>query len=258
MEETYFRMDEGYQFGLGVFETIAVEKGVPILLNEHVNRLERSMEFFGICCQPEDGEERTPIQTRITKYLSGHPMEHSALKIMVSQKNTILTHRANPYTEERYKKGFDMDYSQVYRNETSSLVYHKTMNYGDCILEKRKATAMGLDELIFLNSKGQICEGTTTNIFFVKDGKIFTPHRNCGLLPGIMRDWVMQQKQVEELELYPAQVREFEECFVTNSLMGIMPVEKLGEQSFSKRSISAQLRRDYEKIQFAYSIQRNL
>lgn len=70
------------------------------------------------------------------------------------------------------------------RNETSPLVYHKTLNYGDCILEKRAAAAAGINEKVFVNTKGQISEGTVSNIFFVRKNMIYTPQLSCGLLPG--------------------------------------------------------------------------
>lgn len=230
-------LDEGYQFGIGLFETIAVEKGNPLLLEEHLGRLRKSMGFLGL--------KQSLAEREIAAYLAAHPMEHGVLKIMVSQDNLVFTSRQNPYTEEKYRKGFFMDYSQVLRNETSPLVYHKTMNYGDCILEKRKAAVRGLDELIFLNTRGEICEGTSTNVFFVKNECIYTPKLSCGMLPGIMRGFVCSRRQVEEKIIYPSDVKEYGECFVTNSLMGIMPVTRLGEKQFKKRDAADQLMREY-------------
>lgn len=230
-------LDDGYQFGIGLFETIAVEEGNPLLLEEHLKRLRTSMEFLGL--------RQNLAKEEIAAYLAAHPMAHGVLKIMVSQENVIFTSRQNPYAKEQYQKGFSMDYSRVLRNETSPLVYHKTMNYGDCILEKRKAAASGLDELLFLNTKGEICEGTSTNVFFVKKECICTPKLSCGMLPGIMRGFVCSQRQVEEKIIYPSDVKEYGECFVTNSLMGIMPVTRIGETQFKKRDAADQLMREY-------------
>ena len=168
-------------------------------------------------------------------------MMHCALKIMLSKENVVFSMRANPYTPERYEKGFLLDISSVKRNETSPLVYHKTMNYGDCILEKRNAMAAGMDERLFLNTKGQICEGTVSNIFFVKQGKLYTPEIRCGLLPGILREHICETQPVEETMIYPEELKEYEECFVTNSLMGIMPVRQIGEVSFSEEKITQTL-----------------
>lgn len=252
------RLDDGYQFGIGVFETIAVEQNIPLLLEEHLQRMEQSMHFLGIEwkrqgllaadtaggrdegaeLQSRRGQMQEDLAGQIRQYLEMHPLGHGALKLLVSEENTVLTHRPNPYTAARYEKGFRMDYSHILRNETSPFVFHKTLNYGDCILEKRNAAAKGLDELVFLNTKGQLCEGTTTNLFFVKKGKLYTPEKACGLLPGIMRDWVMRRKVVEETVILPEQIEAFDECFVTNSLMGVMPAVCLGKHEFGKRDMA--------------------
>jgi 4-amino-4-deoxychorismate lyase len=224
-------LDEGYQFGLGVFETIAVEHGNPLLLDWHLERLQTSAGFLRI--------DRTVSAKEVFQYLEGKETTHHALKIMLSGENKLFTLRENPYSAERLQKGFSLGYSTVYRNETSPLVCHKTMNYGDCILEKRRCLALGLDELIFRNSRGEICEGTATNLFFVRDGKLFTPSAACGLLPGVMRRFILEHFPVTEGRFTKDDICSAEECFVTNSLMGIMPVNELGEKTFQRGPVTA-------------------
>ena len=141
-----------------------------------------------------------------------------------------------------------MDFSSVRRNETSPLTAYKTLNYGDCILENRRAHGEGMNERIFLNTKGQISEGTVSNIFFVRNGKLYTPDLSCGLLPGILREYLCETENVEETVIYPAELGRYEECFVTNSLMGIMPVKQLGEWKSESREVTNQLLKKYECI----------
>lgn len=261
-------LDEGFQFGLGAFETIAVEAGKPIFLDKHLKRLERAAEFLYLGTLSERGitekqilrylEEQAQLPesranfANITQFSESREnfsdITHCALKIMLSKENVVFSMRANPYTPERYEKGFVLDISPVKRNETSSLVYHKTMNYGDCILEKRNATAAGVDERLFLNTKDQICEGTVSNIFFVKQGKLYTPDTRCGLLPGILREYICETQHVEEVIIYPENLKEYEECFVTNSLMGIMPVRQIEETSFMEEKVTQTLLAKYQKL----------
>ena len=119
----------------------------------------------------------------------------------------------------------------------SPLVYHKTFNYGDCVLEKRAAAAAGINEKIFINTKGQISEGTVCNVFFVRKNMIYTPQLSCGLLPGILREYIMERFQVTETIIYPDELMYYEECFVTNSLMGVMPVRQLGKATDKMRGL---------------------
>lgn len=218
-------LDKGYQFGLGLFETIAVEHNTPLLLSWHLERMRHSMEQLGIRQKVEE--------SHVHAWLLQHPGEHHALKIMASDENLILTIRPNPYTPKQIQTGFHLAYTGVYRNETSPLVRHKTLNYGDCILEKQRAGDLGADELIFCNSRGEICEGTATNIFFASRGQIYTPPVSSGLLPGIMRRFIMETYPVKEQVLGKEDALEMEECFVTNSLMGVMPVHTLEHKRYS-------------------------
>ncbi|MDO4453547.1 MAG: aminotransferase class IV [Eubacteriales bacterium] len=230
-------LDEGYQFGLGAFETIAVEDGIPVFLEWHLERLRRAMQFMGFW------HEISPEQVKQHAEKTGQ----TVLKLMVSKENLVFVTRKNHYTKEQYDRGFQMDFSPVRRNETSPLTYHKTMNYGDCILEKRRAVESGIDERIFLNTRGEICEGTTTNIFFRRAQKLYTPKKECGLLPGVMRRFVLSEAEVEESVIFPDQIKTFDECFVTNSLMGIMPVQSLDGHLFRERTMAYHLQSVYEK-----------
>lgn len=237
-------LDEGFQFGLGAFETIAVEQGKPLLLKRHLKRLERAAAFLGM----ENPKERGISEESATQYLreqkETHPGElwHGALKLVLSEKNALFQIRPSHYIPKMYEQGFTMDFSQVRRNETSPLVYHKTLNYGDCILEKRAAAARGMQECIFLNTRGEIAEGAVSNIFFIENGQIRTPKLSCGLLPGIMREYLLDTEEVQECVIKPEDLKHFEECFVTNSLMGIMPVRKLGEICFPQSEQTRALR----------------
>ncbi|KIR03265.1 Aminodeoxychorismate lyase [Lachnospiraceae bacterium TWA4] len=223
-----FNLDEGYFFGLGAFETIAVKNSKPILLDYHLERLKKAMKFFGI------EKELPPIE-----------FTNDVVKIVVSKENIVITTRENHYTEDDYQKGFRLDFSKVRRNETSSLVYHKTLNYGDNILEKRLATSRKIDEPIFLNTKGEIAEGACSNIFFVKGNKIYTPKTSCGLLEGTMRRYILEHYTVSECIIMPEEIGEFDEVFLTNALMGIMPVRQFEGYSYTNWTVTNQLRKEY-------------
>ena len=235
-------LDEGTAFGLGAFETIAVEEGRGVLLSKHLARLTRTARFLDLG-EPE-ARGLTPAWT--AEQLRLHCKPHSVCKILLTRENLVMQTRPNTYGPERYETGFRMDFSAVRRNETSPLVGHKTLNYGDCILEHRAAAAAGMDERIFLNTRGKLAEGTVSNLFLVSGGKLYTPSLDCGLLPGVLREYVCGRCPVEEGEFAPGELERFDECFVTNSLMGIMPVRQLGTRVFPRRETADRLRAVYE------------
>ena len=97
-----------------------------------------------------------------------------------------------------------------------------------------------------MNTKGQLCEGTVSNIFFVRKNKIYTPQLLCGLLPGILREYVLETSDVKETVIYPEELMYYDECFVTNSLMGIMPVRQIGSICFPRSTMAVEVRSLYE------------
>lgn len=241
--------DDGYWFGLGVFETIWVKQNTAVFLDEHLNRLKKSALFLGFLPDKTSASQWISIRKQeILDYLKENPTENGVLKLTLSDKNLSLTSRKNTYTKEQYEKGFALDYSKILRNETSPFTYMKTLNYADNILEKRLAKQRGYDEPIFLNTKGELSEGATTNLFFVSGKKLFTPALSCGLLDGILRQYLLINYQVEECIIKPEQVSDFDEMFVTNSLLGIMPICRLGEHKFTRRTITNQLMQTYSEI----------
>lgn len=237
--------DDGYCFGMGVFETISVEKGTPLFLNWHLERLEKGLGILGISnenfkCQVNEAE--------IRRFLEENQMEHGVLKIMVSERNILFTKRENPYDETSFEKGFRLDVSRVIRNETSPFTYIKSFHHGDNLLEKRRCKKAGYEETLFLNSQKQITETSASNIFFVKEGRLFTPKISCGLLDGIMRRYILEHYEVEETELYLEDLQQYEEAFLTNSLMWTMPVVSIGELKFPSRTFANKIRENILNI----------
>ncbi|WP_294401636.1 aminotransferase class IV [uncultured Clostridium sp.] len=219
--------DEGYSFGLGIFETMSVIDNHVVLLDYHMQRLEEGMKKLSINVKLTKDE--------IVNYAKDNPMKDGVIKVIISHKNIIWQCRDNNYTDEKYKKGFSVCMSSVIRNETSLFTYIKSLNYGDNIIEKRLAVQKGYDEPIFLNSKGQLTEGAVSNIFFIKDDVIFTPNLSCGMLNGTIRRYIVDKYEVVEKVIYPEEVVDFDEMFLSNSLMGIMPVHSFEGHKFKTR-----------------------
>lgn len=212
--------DDGFFFGIGAFETIALAAGRPLLLDAHLARLRRACAYFGMDIDA-DALARDVRERAAAPEMAGGRW---AGKLTVTPENQLITFRTNPYGPERYEQGFSLVTSPVRRNEGSPLTAMKTLCYADCILAKRAAQAAGFDEPVMLNNRGELAEGATTNLFLVLDGRVLTPPVESGLLPGVARAWVLEQREAEEAVLCSEDLERCEEAFVTNSLMGVMPV----------------------------------
>lgn len=233
--------DEGFYFGIGVFETIAVEEGIPQFLSEHIQRMTNSLNCFDIEVSRDD------LYSLANKSLESLEARQGrrVLKLAVSPQNKVASLRRNPYRPKDYDRGFSCDISAVRRNETSSFTFHKTFNYGDNLVEKNLAKKRDIDEPLFLNSEGFLCEGATTNVFLVRENSLITPSLKSGLLPGIMRDYICDTVEVEQREITFNEIREYDEMFLTNSILDIMPVRCLGEYTFKTMKTAQKLHSQY-------------
>jgi len=215
--------DDGFYFGKALFETILVlEK--PVFLKEHLERLNKGLELLKI--------NKKITGEYINRVISEKEIKNQVLKITVSVKNIVINTRPITYTDEEYKNGFKLCFSEVIRNSTSMLSYVKSVNYIENIIEKEKAMDKGFQEVIFANEHGKICEGSCSNIFFIKNKNIYTPKVSCGILTGVVRAWVINNYKVEEGEYDINNLLESDEIFITNSIMGIMKVKTLNDRVY--------------------------
>ncbi len=231
--------DEGYSFGIGAFETILVNKGECIFLHEHLERLNKALKFLDI--------NKSISKSEVMNYIDENNIENNAIKIIVSSDNTIYTIRDNPYTSETYKKGFSVISSKIRVNETSPFTFIKSLNYGINIIEKRRVSLIGYDEALFLNTKEEICECSTSNIFFVNNNQIITPKRECGLLDGVVRRYILSEYNVKEKIIKLGDIDSFSEAFLTNSLMGILPVSSIDGHCFHTNNKAERLMEEYSR-----------
>ncbi|MBU3110383.1 aminotransferase class IV [Clostridium lacusfryxellense] len=253
LNEDKISLDSGFFFGRGVFETLLV-KEEPILLVEHLQRLNGGLTTLGI------NKKITLAEIyNATKKLD---CKNCVLKIMVSDKNTIFTTREISYKHSDYERGFSLGLSDVRRNAFSNLTYVKSFNYVENIIERDKIIKKGYNEAIFLNTEGFITEGAVSNIFFINNGVIFTPKIKCGLLPGILRGFIINNSlsmdlKVQEGEFTLDDLMEAEGVFITNSVMGIMKIRKIEDKVLTESTVVAAIKRYYDRYVENYKSNRH-
>ena len=90
----------------------------------------------------------------------------------------------------------------------------------------RAALPDGIDELLFLNERYELCEGTITNVFVTRaTGEVITPALECGVLPGVLRQSLMDAGHVQEGVLGLQDIEDAKEIHMGNSLRGLIRVE---------------------------------
>nr|WP_302703337.1 aminotransferase class IV [uncultured Clostridium sp.] len=234
----YVKLDGGFYFAQGVFETILIKKEA-IFLEEHINRLNKSIDIMNL------GEH---IDTKFIKnFIKEEKLKNIVLKIVVTEKNIVFSTREIKYSKEDYKNGFNLKLSSVLRNPTSNMTYIKSLSYNENLYEYNKANKEGFNEVIFLNIYDNIAEGATSNIFIIKDKKIYTPKISDGILPGVVRNWVIENFEVCEKHLNKKDLYSADEVFITNSVLGIMKVVQFEEEKYNTNVVE-KIRSEYEQF----------
>ncbi len=94
----------------------------------------------------------------------------------------------------------------------------------------RASMPKGVDELLFLNERNELCEGTITNLFLeAEDGRILTPALSCGLLPGVLREELLEKDTVSEAILTLTDLQSAQTVFMGNSLRGLIRIELVNQ-----------------------------
>lgn len=234
----YVKLDGGFYFAQGVFETILIKKEA-IFLEEHINRLNKSIDIMNL------GEH---IDIKFIKnFIKEEKLKNIVLKIVVTEKNIVFSTRKIKYSKEDYKNGFKIKLSSVLRNPTSNMTYIKSLSYNENLYEYNKANKEGFNEVVFLNIYGNIAEGATSNIFIIKDKKIYTPKISDGILPGVVRNWVIENFEVCEKHLNKKDLYSADEVFITNSVLGIMKVVQFEEKKYNT-NVAEKIRSEYEQF----------
>lgn len=231
--------DHGFLYGDGVFETLRAYGGVIFSLPLHLERLRRSA--LGIGLDPPN----IPLERVVQKTLKKNGLMEALLRITLSRGPgplnpsprfctqptlVIFTRPFRPPPLRFYYRGLWVIVAKTKRNHPSALPPHiKSANFLNSILARREADAVNADEAILLNIRGELTEGSTSNLFFVKKTRVYTPSLSSGILEGITRKVVLALAlrngiQVAEGRFRPSALVNADEAFLTNTSWEIAPL----------------------------------
>lgn len=246
----------GVLYGQGLFETMRVRRGQVFRLEEHLQRLKNGAKVLGLKVPKDLGNSKEIIQQLVK--LNALSDAYLRLMLLSDEKkgsNLIFICRdINSYLKKK-NSWTCVIVKSVRQNEFSPLSKLKTLNYLPLLLARKEAESRGADEGILLNTKGEICEGSRTNIFIItEDGKLNTPPVECGCLPGITRGAVIELVEslglkIKEKKLKTEDLKRAKEIFLTNSLIGVMPVAKIDNLTIGKEGpLTRRIRNLYQNL----------
>jgi para-aminobenzoate synthetase component 1 len=236
---------EGFVYGYGIFETIRVQNGHPCQLQQHIDRFNTSWNYcFGT--QHPDITWDAIIAQLIER--NGLSYDVAVVKILAAagipgkpESMTMLV-TARRYVHRLKISGRDGLHLVTYpQKRLSSLSSHKTMNYMFCKMANNWAKQQAADEGLILNADGSVCETATANVLCIIDGKWYKP-QSPHVLPGTMEKAVCDLMahrgiSIENRILSVDELKKADQVFLTNALMGIVPVLKIDDVTKSNESI---------------------
>jgi len=236
--------DHGFLYGDGIFEGIRIYKGNIFKCKEHLNRLYDSAKSIMLDI-PLSYEE---MEQALVETIRRNEMRDGYIRLVVSRGPgnlgldpkrcpsawvIIIVEQLAIYPEEAYKNGLISVSVSQRRNIPDALNPKiKSLNYLNNILVKIQANLAGVGEAIMLNAQGYVAEGSSDNIFIIKNDVVYTPPCYVGALEGITRAAIMELcdklgYQLKEIPFTLHDVYVADEVFFTGTAAEVIAVREV-------------------------------
>lgn len=237
-------LDRAFQFGDAIYEVLRIYRGQPFLIDEHVSRLNRNLTTIGIALIPD-------IKAQIENNIATNEVEEGMVYVQVSRGHAPRAHSFHKLVIDPnfliYSKVFKAHPAEHQAKSGISCMTHEDIRWGRCDIKsvnllancliQSKAHELGFDEAIFIHND-HVSEGTSCNVFLVKNGIISTPNLSTKILPGTRRAFIIEQFKlsghvVREREIHRSELYEADEVFITSSIKEALGVVKIDDTIIS-------------------------
>ncbi|MDF9745644.1 aminotransferase class IV [Natrinema salsiterrestre] len=258
--------DRGFRYGDAAFETLRAYGGTIFAWDDHVERLERTCEALSL----EHGLDASDLRERIDETLAANDLADAYVRLSITR--GVQPGKLTPqpevdptvviYAKPLPRGGLEGDPvwdepATVETVETQRIpdeslpAAAKTHNYLNGILA-RAELGSDADEALMCDLEGEITEGATSNLFFVRDGVLHTPTTDAPVLPGITRAIVLKLARedgiaVREGRYEPVDVLEADEAFLTNRTWELRPIATLDGRDVGGGPVTERLSRLYDE-----------
>ena len=240
--------DRGLLLGDGLFETVLARAGELVDLEAHLARMVAGCAVLGLPA-PDPGQAEALMRRALTD--AGLTRGRAAVRLTYTagsggrgldrpqapQPRLFATAAAAAVAAGPAR----LMISTVARTEGSPASRLKTLAYLDNVLARREALAADADEAVMLNGRGEIACAAAANLFWIAQGRVFTPSLACGVLDGIVRRAVMAAWAVTEVAVGAEALDSAEAVFLTNSLIGVRAAASLDGRRFEPSARVAEI-----------------
>ena len=217
--------NRAFSYGDGIFETMIVRRGTCSLLSLHYKRLTNGLRILGIV-PPFRLQELEGFIWELSTQFKGSPVLRMRLQLWrksgglytpeSGEADFLLTaaeQKKPNYTKEKAA------FSKTVHLHFSSFSSMKTMSALPYVLAGKEMKQRQLDELILTDAEGHVAEGSSSNLFWIKDGLWHTPHLQSGCIAGVMRTYLIGQLEEKQIPVQEVLVKK-EELYEAEALIG--------------------------------------
>lgn len=252
-------------YGSAVFEGQRAYGGNIFKLTEHIERLIASARARGFALpwtreEIEDACVETVEMNDLADCYVRPIAWRGSEQMSVSGRGTEVHLAIACWSWDSYfkgdalERGLRLDIAQYCRPSahTAPTSAKASALYAICTLAKDQAEASGFDDALMLDWRGQIAEATGANVFFARDNVLYTPIPDC-FLDGITRRtviWLAGERRLEVVEraIWPEELIDFDECFLTGTAVEVAPVAQIGPWAFKTGYVTDRLQQDYATL----------
>ncbi len=258
--------DQGFLYGDGIFESFRSVGDRLYQFSQHYQRLLQSAEALSYPMTFTQQElEKILIELRQKNHLNNAYFRititrgkgHVGFKREMSNDLTclIIGKEFEGFDDDCYEQGIKLCLAETRRNAPEAINPKiKSISNLNSLLGKLEAKACGAFEVVMLNNKNHICEGASSNIFWVKGQWVFTPDASTGLLEGVTRSTIMRLCE-EDLNLRVVtgefklqDLKSSDEVFITSTSLEVMPVVKVADYTINQGAVGVTSRRLREAL----------
>jgi branched-chain amino acid aminotransferase len=258
--------DRGYLLGDGVFETLRTVNGHVFRLDQHAERMRRSLKAIGLD-DPVEEEFRAAVRALERE---GHRLYGGELYLRVNistgpmgdfadgERGVIVTglcRKFKPYPMQHYSRGVHLITSRQRKFSQSPLSTVKSLSFLPHVAARREAMAATVHDAILLNEHGRVAEATTSNVFARKGDTVYAPGEAEGAVPGVTRAVVLglvEEAGLEVVERLPVDtLRTAREAWLTNTTGGVVPFTRFDDRPIGngeKDNLTARLGKAFETL----------
>lgn len=247
-------LDRGLQYGDGLFETMSIRDGRVPLWPYHWRRLQNGCKRLAIpvpdknLLEPEINALVSTEQQAVLKLIvtRGKSERGYATPVPCRPSRILIVSDSPGYPAEYSRDGIRVYPCQTRLGINPLLAGIKHLNRLEQVLARNEWRDQACQEGLLLDVNGHVIEATMSNIFWVKDGCLFTPDLSGSGVAGVMREIVMEladQKAISiKIGLWSVnELLDAEEIFITNSLIGVWPVSYILNKTFQAGPVTQQL-----------------